>query len=128
MTYVGCARIQAVLREEAQQMRIVVAPQEFKGTLSSREAAEAMGEGARRAVPDATIELAPLSDGGPGLVEVVLAAARRTTAARGWRPRWARGSWTPAATFCGRGEPRCRNWSASMSQAWIRGSSAPRWW
>jgi len=73
MTYVGCARIQAVLREEAQQMRIVVAPQEFKGTLSSREAAEAMGEGARRAVPDATIELAPLSDGGPGLVEVVLA-------------------------------------------------------
>src|SRR6266508_5230755 len=75
MTYVGCARIQAVLREEAQQMRIVVAPQEFKGTLSSREAAEAMGEGARRAVPDATIELAPRADGGPGLVEVVLATA-----------------------------------------------------
>jgi glycerate kinase len=56
-------------------MRIIVAPQEYKGTLTAREAAEAMTEGARRAVPDATIEPTPLSDGGPGLVEAILTAA-----------------------------------------------------
>jgi glycerate kinase len=57
-------------------MRIVVAPQEYKGTLTAREAVEAMAEGAKRAARDATIEAAPLSDGGPGLVEAILTAAR----------------------------------------------------
>jgi glycerate kinase len=56
-------------------MRIVVAPQEFKGTLTAREAAGAMAGGARRAAPDAEIELVPLSDGGPGLTDALLAAA-----------------------------------------------------
>ncbi len=31
-------------------MRIVVAPQEFKGTLTAGQAAEAMAEGARRVI------------------------------------------------------------------------------
>src|SRR3989442_15996754 len=53
------------------KMRIVVAPQEFKGTLTAAQAAEAMAEGARRALPDATIETMPLSDGGPGLIEAI---------------------------------------------------------
>jgi glycerate kinase len=61
-------------------MRVIVAPQEYKGTLTAREAAEAMSEGARRAVGDATIEQIPLSDGGPGLVEAILSSA-------GGRPR-----------------------------------------
>jgi glycerate 2-kinase len=65
---------------EAGEMRIIAAPQEFKGTLSAREAAKAMTEGARRAVGDATIEPTPLSDGGPGLVDAILASA-------GGRPR-----------------------------------------
>jgi glycerate kinase len=56
-------------------MRIIAAPQEYKGTLTAREAAEAMTEGARRAVPEATIEPVPLSDGGPGLVEAILSSA-----------------------------------------------------
>jgi len=55
-------------------VKILVAPQEYKGTLTAREAAEAMAEGARRALPDAHIDVAPLSDGGPGLVDVVLAS------------------------------------------------------
>jgi glycerate 2-kinase len=55
-------------------MRIVVAPQEFKGTLTAGQAAEAMAEGARRAMPDATIETTPLSDGGPGLLEAIQAS------------------------------------------------------
>lgn len=61
------------------KMRIVVAPQEFKGTLTAGQAADAMAKGARQAIPDAQIDKIPLSDGGPGLVSVVLAlpGARR---------------------------------------------------
>jgi len=53
-------------------MRIVVCPQEFKGTLTAMEAAEAMSEGTRRALPDAAIDIVPLSDGGPGLQDVLV--------------------------------------------------------
>jgi glycerate 2-kinase len=55
-------------------MRIIAAPQEYKGTLTAREAVEAMSDGARRAVPDAIIEAVPMSDGGPGLVEAILSS------------------------------------------------------
>lgn len=55
-------------------MRIVVAPQEFKGSLTAAEAAHAIAAGARRAAPDATIDEAPMSDGGAGLVDALLAA------------------------------------------------------
>ena len=55
-------------------MRIVVAPQEYKGTLTAREAAEAIATGVRRALPEAEIDLAPVSDGGPGLVDAMLSA------------------------------------------------------
>jgi glycerate 2-kinase len=61
-------------------MRIIAAPQEYKGTLTAREAAEAMSDGARRAVPAAIVEAVPVSDGGPGLVDAILSSA-------GGRPR-----------------------------------------
>lgn len=55
-------------------MRIVIAPQEFKGTLTAAEAAMAMAEGVRRAVPEAGLDTVPLSDGGPGLVDAILSS------------------------------------------------------
>ena len=55
-------------------MRIVVAPQEFKGSLTAIEAARAIAAGLRAALPDAEIVEAPMSDGGPGLVDAMLAA------------------------------------------------------
>lgn len=55
-------------------MRIVVAPQEYKGTLTAKAAAGAMAEGARRAFPEAEVDVVPLSDGGPGLVEALITA------------------------------------------------------
>jgi glycerate 2-kinase len=61
-------------------MRIIAAPQEYKGTLTAREAGSAMSEGARRAVPNAIVEAVPVSDGGPGLVEAILSSV-------GGRPR-----------------------------------------
>jgi glycerate kinase len=55
-------------------MRIVIAPQEFKGTLTAAEAAMAMAEGVRRAVPEAGLDTVSLSDGGPGLVDAILSS------------------------------------------------------
>jgi glycerate kinase len=59
---------------ETVPVRIVLAPQEFKGSLTAAEAAEAMAAGVRRARPDAEPDLAPVADGGPGTVAAVVAA------------------------------------------------------
>jgi glycerate 2-kinase len=55
-------------------MRLVVAPDKFAGTLSAVEAAAAITAGWRRRVPDAVIDEVPMSDGGPGFVDVLHAA------------------------------------------------------
>lgn len=52
-------------------MRVLVAPDGFKGTLTATEAATAIAEGWRRARPDDALELLPLADGGDGLCEVL---------------------------------------------------------
>ena len=57
-------------------LRALVAPQQFKGTLTARQAADAIARGVKAAVPDATLDLAPLADGGQGTVDVLLAASR----------------------------------------------------
>src|SRR3989440_5819137 len=67
-------------------MRIVVAPNAFKGSLSALEAATAIGEGIRNAVPDADLVLVPIADGGDGTVDALVAATqgdRRTLRVRG---------------------------------------------
>ncbi len=50
---------------------VLVCPASFKGTLSANQAAEAMAEGARDALPKGRVILLPLSDGGEGLVQVL---------------------------------------------------------
>ncbi|PSK90544.1 glycerate kinase [Murinocardiopsis flavida] len=60
-------------------MRIVIAPDKFAGTLSAIEAARAVADGWRDTVPDLDAQLIPLSDGGPGFVEVLHAALGGTT-------------------------------------------------
>ncbi|MBW3640177.1 MAG: glycerate kinase, partial [Actinobacteria bacterium] len=55
-------------------MRVLIAPDGFGGTLSPVEAAAAIAAGWRAAAPDDDLDLAPLSDGGPGFVEVLAAA------------------------------------------------------
>lgn len=56
-------------------MRWLVAPQEFKGTLTAREAAEAIAEGMRSVHPEWELDLCPLADGGPGTVDAALTVA-----------------------------------------------------
>ncbi|GAB2622843.1 glycerate kinase [Nocardioides ginkgobilobae] len=52
-------------------MRVLIAPDKFAGTLTAVEAAEAMAEGWRRRSPGDQLDLAPMSDGGPGFVGVL---------------------------------------------------------
>jgi glycerate kinase len=51
--------------------RIVIAPDSFKGSLTSAQAAAAMREGVREVLPSVTTVLHPVSDGGEGLVDVL---------------------------------------------------------
>lgn len=55
-------------------MKVVVASDKFKGTLSAGQAAAAMREGVLEAVPGARVVLCPLSDGGEGFLEVMIQA------------------------------------------------------
>lgn len=59
-------------------MRILVCPQEFKGSLTASEAAHAIAAGLRDALPDVDLELLPIADGGPGTVQIVCGAAGGT--------------------------------------------------
>ncbi|MGE5589182.1 MAG: glycerate kinase [Bacillota bacterium] len=54
-------------------MRVVVAPDSFKGSLSAVEAAEAMAGGVRAAVPEAEVVAVPMADGGEGTVAAMVA-------------------------------------------------------
>ena len=55
--------------------RIVVCPQEFKGSLDASAAARAIATGIHRVVPEAEIILHPMADGGPGTMEIIAAAS-----------------------------------------------------
>jgi glycerate 2-kinase len=52
-------------------VRILIAPDKFKGTLSAREVADAIAAGVRDVLPDAKIDIVPLADGGEGTAEVI---------------------------------------------------------
>ena len=55
-------------------MRILIAPDKFKGSLSAPAAAEAIARGLRAVWPDAQLDLAPIADGGEGFAESLAAA------------------------------------------------------
>jgi glycerate 2-kinase len=53
-------------------MRVVIAPLEFKGTLTAAQSAEAIRRGLAQTLPDATFDLAPMADGGPGTLDTLV--------------------------------------------------------
>jgi glycerate kinase len=55
-------------------MRVVIAPDKFKGCLSAPDAALAMARGVKNASPEAEIDLVPMADGGEGTVEALVEA------------------------------------------------------
>ena len=55
-------------------MRVVVAPDKFKGCLSAAQVADAMEAGLRRSRADVEIDRCPLADGGEGTVSALVTA------------------------------------------------------
>ena len=55
-------------------MRILIAPDKFKGCLSAPEVARHIAAGLRAALPHAKIDLLPLADGGEGTADVICRA------------------------------------------------------
>ena len=55
-------------------MKVTVAIDSFKGSLSTFEAGEAAKRGVLRAYPDALVDVCPLADGGEGTVDAVVSA------------------------------------------------------
>ncbi len=69
-------------------MKIVAAPNAFKGSLSATAAAMAMAEGITQMLPEAEVVQVPVADGGDGLVDVAVEALqgeRRTLKVTGPR-------------------------------------------
>ncbi len=67
-------------------MRILVAADKFKGSLTQQEVCDAIASGIRQVYPDAQIDLCPLADGGEGTVEAIVAAT---------------GGWVDTVDVCG---------------------------
>ena len=55
-------------------MRVICAPDSFKGSISATEAAAAMAKGIARSLPGATIDTCPVGDGGEGTLAALNAA------------------------------------------------------
>ncbi len=55
-------------------MRVLVAPDKFRGTLTAHEAARALARGWHRARPADDVEELPLADGGEGTLDALVAA------------------------------------------------------
>ena len=52
-------------------MKILIAPDKFKGSLNAREVAENIAKGIRDALPDAEIDIVPMADGGEGTADAI---------------------------------------------------------
>ena len=55
-------------------MKIIIAPDSFKGSLTARQAADAIERGVRHVTPDADIIPIPMADGGEGTVRALVDA------------------------------------------------------
>ena len=91
-------------------MRVLVAPDKFKGSLSAREAAEAVMNGWLRGWPNCRMTAHPMADGGDGTLEAVAAttgAQRLSATIRDARGRPGKVSWL---------------FEASTRTAWIESS------
>jgi glycerate 2-kinase len=65
LAFRGCAG------QSKSALKVLIIPDKFKGTLTARQAAEAIAEGWRAVRPDDELELLPMSDGGDGFGEII---------------------------------------------------------
>ncbi|MBB5351880.1 glycerate kinase [Haloferula luteola] len=55
-------------------VRILIAPDKFKGALTGNQAAEAIASGIRNVLPEAALDLCPIADGGEGFMATLAPA------------------------------------------------------
>jgi glycerate kinase len=91
-------------------MRIVLAPDKFKGSLDAAGVARAVADGLRTVRPEAEVDLVPVADGGEGTLDAALGAGfeRRTAVVTG-----------PT------GEPVSADWGLRGDEAVIEMARAP---
>src|ERR1700675_1599714 len=75
-------------RDQNSMLRVVIAADSFKGSLSAPEVCPALGRGLARAIPALDLRLRPMADGGEGTLDAILAAIgdaaqRKTVDVRG---------------------------------------------
>ena len=97
-------------------MRILIAPDKFKGSLSAREVAQNVALGLRHVLRDAKIDIVPMADGGEGTAEVVCNALN--------------GSWLKCKAHdpLGRKIDACYAWIAERRLAVMEMSEAAGMW
>ena len=54
------------------EMKIVISPQAFKGSISAMNAAKAIESGVKAVMPDCETILIPIADGGDGTLETLI--------------------------------------------------------
>ncbi len=88
-------------------MRVLIAPDKFKGSLTAVDAARHIADGWREAWPESEIILHPVADGGDGTLEAVAAAGG--------------GEWRTDTARDARGHPREASWlwQPGTATAWI---------
>lgn len=57
-------------------MKIIIAPQAFKGSIGALQAADAMSHGVKQVFPNASCVLIPVADGGDGTLEILKLGTR----------------------------------------------------
>src|SRR5947207_3343513 len=97
-------------------MRILIAPDKFKGSLSAGEVAKNVALGLRHVLRDAKIDIVPMADGGEGTAEVVCSALN--------------GSWLKCKAHdpLGRKIDACYAWIAERRLAVMEMSEAAGMW
>jgi glycerate kinase len=103
-------------------MRVVVAPDKFKGSLGAADAAAAVATGVRDAIPDAACVLLPMADGGDGTVDAFIASGAIPRTVRAAGPLGA----SVDATYARDGDVAIVEMAAASGLALVRGGDGGR--
>ncbi len=57
-------------------MKIIIAPDSFKGSITAKEAADAIAFGVNSVLPEAQLDIIPLADGGEGTLDSLVSSTK----------------------------------------------------
>jgi glycerate 2-kinase len=103
-------------------MRVVVAPDKFKGSIDAAGAAAALAAGVRDVLPGAVCDVVPMADGGDGTVDAFLASGATARAVRVTGPLGA----AVVATYARDGDVAIVEMAAASGLELVRGCSDAR--